>query len=102
MGAHSFVHFRSAREKSAAEAFSDARANALYHYGHNGYTGTIAEKMSFKMLPIVDGKDIEQSAWHYIDTAHPAVDDKYGPAGCIHGKDKDGDEVYCFFGWAAC
>ena len=102
MGAETFIITRSAVEKSAAEAFSDARQDALYEYGHNGYTGTIAEKMAFKMLPLIDGKTITESAWHYIDTAHPSVDNKYGPAGCIEAKNEQGDRVYCFFGWAAC
>lgn len=96
MGAQSFVVFRSRKDKTAHEAFSDARAEALYDYGHRGYTGTIAEKHAIKILPMVEGKTAEQSAWHYLDIDHPDVREKWGPAGCI-----EADNEYVFFGWAS-
>lgn len=37
--------------KSAQEVFNQLRTDAAYESGHGGYTGTIAEKGSFEMLP---------------------------------------------------
>ena len=96
MGAQEFVVSRKKTGQTASEAFSDARAGALYDYGHRGYTGSIAEKAAFKMLPVVEGKTAEESAWHYLDEDHLAIRDKWGPAGCIEAEDK-----YVFFGLAS-
>lgn len=97
MGAQTFIHERTS-EKTAKDAFSAARQEAQYNYGHAGYTGTIAEKHDFIMLPNIDGKTPIQTIEHYLyeDKASP-VDDKWGPAGCI--KTDDG---FMFFGWASC
>jgi len=102
MGAETFVTTRFAFDGiTARQAFKDAQEEARHDYGHRGYTGTVAEKQSFVELPLVDGKDIFESAWHYIRECDPRIDDKWGPAGCVKGKDKDGYDVYCFFGWAS-
>lgn len=94
MGAMSFVIERNG--KSAEQCFKDAREGALYDHGHGGYSGTIAEKNAYTMLPLIDGKNAIDSAWQYIDDCDPRVDDKWGPAGCI--KTDDG---FVFFGWAS-
>jgi hypothetical protein len=47
MGATTFSHFQPGQNPDAA--FSDAVAEALYEYGHNGYTGTIAEKPGYQL-----------------------------------------------------
>lgn len=96
MGAQSFVVSRKKAGQTANEAFSEARSGALYDYGHRGYTGTIAEKNAIKLLPMLEGKTSEQSAWHYLDVDHPDVREKWGPAGCI-----ESDNEYVFFGWAS-
>lgn len=101
MGALSFIHTRFAFDGiTAKQAFKDAQEEARYDHGHNGYTGTVAEKHTFVEMPLVEGKDIFESAWHYIDN-DPRIEDKWGPAGCVKGKDSEGYDVYCFFGWAS-
>jgi len=98
MGAQTFIVYRTKGDLTAKQAFNDAREEAFYNYGHRGYTGTIAEKNSFKMLPVLEGKTAAQSAEEYVYNDHPAVSDKWGPAGCI---DSTEDNKYYFFGWAS-
>lgn len=81
MGANTFL--TEARGSTAQEAFDSAVAAAQYDHGHSGYTGTIAEKSSFK---VVTG-----------DPDPDRFDDKWGPAGCI----ALGDDLFVFFGWAS-
>lgn len=95
MGSATFVHTRTS-EKTAEEAFRAARQEAQYERGHSGYTGTIAEKDSFVMLPTRDDMNLEETIWHYL-RKDARIDDKWGPAGCI--KTDDG---FTFFGWASC
>ena len=95
MGAETFVS--RARGKTAAKAFNAAVDQARYEYGHGGYTGTIAEKDSFTMIPLPEGMGAVEYADHLIDNGDARIDDKWGPAGCI--KVADGD--FLFFGWAS-
>lgn len=46
--------------KTVQEAFTRARDDALYWYGHGGYTGTIAEKDGYVLV----GKLTSQQAGH--------------------------------------
>lgn len=48
MGAYDFSCI--SEGKDAAEAFKSAISQAQYEYGHNGRTGTIAEKSSYVMV----------------------------------------------------
>ena len=82
---------------TAKKAFDDLVYEARYNHGHGGYTGTIAEKNSFVMIPMPDGADAFKYAEQLIDDCDPRVDDKWGDAGCIHFK----DNLYLFFGWAS-
>jgi hypothetical protein len=82
--------------KTAREAFSNAIEEAQYEYGHGGYTGTIAEKDSFKMYT-VNAQFKTQEFWSEVQTIEDKLD-KWGHAGCIK---LDGDAYY-FFGWASC
>jgi len=50
MGAMDFEEYAVA--KTATEAFRQAREDALYEYGHRGYTGSMAEKHSFRQIPV--------------------------------------------------
>ena len=103
MGSQTFFHERFATGKTAEECFKDAQEEARYDHGHSGYTGTVAEKRKFVMMPSVEGKETAwDMAMHYINECDPRVDEKWGPAGCVMGKNSDGYEVYCFFGWASC
>ena len=96
MGSENFTHI--VHGKTAKEAFHNAKEEAYYDHGHAGYTGTIAEKSDFVTIELPEGKTPEQYADELIENSDPRIDDKWGPAGCIHIK---GDE-YLFFGWASC
>lgn len=95
MGASTFEVV--ARGKTAQEAFNSAVSQAQYESGHGGYTGTIAEKRSFTMIPLPQGRDPRDFINELIDKADPRIDDKWGPAGCIDL----GNGRFCFFGWAS-
>ncbi len=96
MGAETFID----REfgDTAKEAFYRAVKRAQYDHGHSGYTGTIAEKRDFVLIPLPAGKDPEEYASELIDASDPRIDDKWGPAGCIPGSKPD---EWIFFGWAS-
>lgn len=83
--------------KSAAKAFDYAVANARYVYGNGGYTGTIAEKDSYRMVQVPEGRDPKDYAMEMLDDEKSWVQDKWGPAGCI----QLGKSEYLFFGWAS-
>jgi len=96
MGAESFTT-ESYHRDNAMIAFRDAVEEALYDYGHRGYTGTIAEKHSFVMMPIIEGLTADQSINKYFEVDDSRIEDKWGPAGCI--QDEEGG--FIFFGWAS-
>ena len=101
MGAESF--YAIAYGKNAGAAFNVAVEDAQYNYGHSGYTGSIAEKDSYKMLSkeVFESEDAaQQFAYHLIEDGDGRIDDKWGPAGCVSFKYKDG-VAYLFFGWAS-
>lgn len=83
--------------ETAAEAFQRATEQAQYDRGHEGYTGTIAEKWSFVMINLPEGVDPEEYADKLINDEDPRIDDKWGPAGCFNL----GDNKFFFFGWAS-
>lgn len=95
MGAETFSHRSTG--KTAKLAFNAARKEALYELGHGGYTGSIAEKDSFVMIPLPEGITPEDYADMLIEKNDPRIDDKWGPAGCIKIKDNE----FLFFGWAS-
>lgn len=95
MGAATF--YTESSGKTANEAFTNAVNNAAYESGHGGYTGTIAEKDSFTLIEIPEGKEPMQYVEDLIDEADERIDDKWGPAGCIQLE----DGLYLFFGWAS-
>jgi hypothetical protein len=95
MGAE--VFYTKSFGKTNQQAFKDAVEDAYYQFGHDGYTGSIAEKDSFVMINLPEGKDPEKYADELIDAEDPRIDDKWGPAGCFYlGKNE-----YFFFGWAS-
>ena len=106
--------------KSADKAFIEAVQSAQYSYGHDGYTGTIAEKGSYQIIesPIDDVEAFIEAVEDYacsqeciIDKKYEVIvkrasdiyDDKWGPALCIPLKEKahNGDPFYLFCGWAS-
>jgi hypothetical protein len=92
MGAQSFIISGHLYGRTIEQCFDDARGDR----SERGYTGTIAEKDTFVMMPPIESKTLEASAWQYIDDEDPRINEKYGPAGCV----QDG-QWYCFFGWAS-
>lgn len=109
MGAEQFT--TKAKGETAKEAFSFACDNAAWEHGHGGYTGTIAEKHEFKMVPVPAGEDpaafVNRVMTEYVpsDAFDGAIqpktpgfwDDKWGPAGCV----QTGPDEFLFFGWAS-
>ena len=90
----------SSKGKTAAEAFSKAVSDAQYESGHGGYSGTIAEKGSFRMTQERASTMKEAMAvvdQHMGDDGSP-FQDKWGDAGCIRVGETD---TYVFFGWAS-
>jgi hypothetical protein len=83
---------------SPQEAFGRAVEEAQYESGHGGYTGTIAEKHSFKMITVPQREDPVQFAEEilYEDDGH-WVQNKWGLAACV----KLTDTKYLFFGVAS-
>lgn len=100
MGAQEF--FISGYGNSAKQAFDACREDALYESGHGGYSGTIAEKHNFVTIDKFETyKEAFEKAQELLDAADHRIDDKWGPAGCIEFKKKDGTQGYLFFGWAS-
>jgi hypothetical protein len=95
MGGNTFTN--RAKGTSAREAFRSAVEDARYENGHGGYTGTIAEKGEFTMIPLPAGVTPDDYADKLIREDDPRINDKWGPAGCIDC----GNGEYLFFGWAS-
>ena len=96
--------------KNAQEAFDRAVDRAHYEVGHKGYSGTIAEKSTFKMFSVPDGMSVGEFVMAVMeeddDHDEPGVcqavrcyQDKWGPACCIFLDDYN---TYEFFGLACC
>ena len=85
MGASDF--WTTSKGKTAAEAFRNARQEAISEECNGGYTGTIAEKHDFKLLHADgDPKAYAQKVVHDAmeggkDPHH--YEDKWGPALCV-------------------
>ena len=96
MGAQVFT--TTAKGSDARNAFIGAVREAQYECGHGGYTGTIAEKDGFTVIPVEEGREPYEYAGELIDECDRRVNDKWGPAGCF----ELGEGRYLFFGWASC
>lgn len=96
MGAEVFTH--GSELEDVREAFRECVDEALYDYGHSGYSGTIAEKGDFVVIDSTphSKKDATNLAWRLIDERDPRIDDKWGPAGAIKLE-----KGWLFFGWAS-
>jgi len=81
------------------EAFKRAVENALYWHGHCGYTGTIAEKDSFILIPVPAEYENKKKEYarKLLDEDDSRINDKWGDAGCIHLE----NSLYYFFGWVS-
>lgn len=89
-----------AQGETVQEAFRAAREQALYDYGHAGYTGTIAEKDGWTVISQtpLPAEDAQALADKLLQEDDPRISDKWGPAGAIP---IDGGG-WLFFGWASC
>lgn len=99
------------------EAFNKAVKDAAYLHGHGGYTGTIAEKDCFTVIPANEHLNTQKRlyACQLIADEDERIDDKWGPAGAInctgtneatryrkrHGLVGTHGDVWLFFGWAS-
>ena len=95
MGATDF--WTVAKGKDAKDAFDEATRRARHENGHGGYTGTIAEKRSFRVLDVPSGKDPKDYAGEIADADSHGYHDKWGPALCV----ELGEGKYLFFGLAS-
>ncbi|RLD64338.1 MAG: hypothetical protein DRJ01_01070 [Bacteroidetes bacterium] len=116
MGSSDFTQVKIGQFKNAQEAFNQAVEVAKHMNGHGGYTGTIAEKTEFQMVPVPKGQDPEDFVEACMNFSEGKFwDDKWGPAGCVevtgkYLKEERGDKykgvrnfhVYWFFGYASC
>lgn len=82
MGAADFSQLVYGKYSDVNEAFREARKAALWEHGHGGYTGSIAEKHSVKLItPPVEYGTTEFNNWvrsQYDGNGLAA--DKWGPA----------------------
>ena len=85
---------------TAEQAFTELVQQAQYDYGHSGYTGTIAEKDSFKMVELPKEKNVYDFIEECLDNEDGFWNDKWGPAACIKEEHRD-EIIYHFFGWAS-
>ncbi len=97
MGACDFLTV--ARGYTAREAFDTAVTDAQYEHGHGGYSGTIAEKLGFRMVDLPADKNARDFAQECNENQDHWTSDKWGDAGCI--KDNHRDGWWVFFGWAS-
>ncbi len=97
MAAETFI--TDASGDTAQAAFTAARKKAQYDHGHAGYTGTIAEKDTFVLIPFPggDAKTAHAFAEALLRSGDKRIDSKWGPAGCLDL----GEGKYVFFGWAS-
>ena len=100
MGAQVFVVESSGED--AKDAFHNAVQEAKWACGHEGYTGTIAEKESFTMIPLPKGVNPHDFADELIDICDHRINDKWGPAGCFELTTRGNERQFLFFGWASC
>ena len=115
MGAQVFVVESSGED--AKDAFHNAVQEAKWACGHEGYTGTIAEKESFTMIPLPKSVNphefagrldiMDPFAWdHLLDevlaVGDDRINDKWGPAGCFELTTRGNERQFLFFGWASC
>ncbi len=85
MGATDFYEEYIGRESPNA-AFDLLREKAAYELGHDGYTGSIAEKDDYIMIECPPRKEPGTYVDELMDAEDSRIDDKWGPAGCIEFK----------------
>ena len=80
------------------EAFGNAKEEAFYEYGHSGYTGTIAEKNSFSIIPCgMTPREVQSKMDACMQDYNHFTQNKWGAAGAI----KLSKNTWLFFGCAS-
>jgi hypothetical protein len=83
VGADPFLQY--AEGPDPATAFRQARRQALHEHGHDGNTGSVAQKDTYTIItdrPLTPG-DAETLARELLACADPRIADKRGPAGAV-------------------
>ncbi|MFC6769704.1 hypothetical protein [Natrinema soli] len=72
--------------KTADDAFENAVKDANHMHDHSGYTGTIAEKTTFTVIPESEhkGRQRRMVARELIEDGDKRIRHKRGPAGAIN------------------
>ncbi|MFI5783546.1 hypothetical protein [Nocardia sp. NPDC051570] len=104
MAAQQFITY--SPNTDIAAAFDAAIDEAQHEYGHDGYTGTIAEKDSYVIIAADPVREpvAEALIEELFDARDPRIEDKVGPAGAIALADPDDPALiagWVFFGWAS-
>jgi len=87
----------SAKGKDAYEAFRVAVREAQFAHRHAKNTGTIADKMDFKMIMCQQNEiAISAAIEAHVRSEESPIKNPFGPAGCIDA----GNGEYIFFGVA--
>lgn len=100
-------------ETDPTKAFREIVEEALYLYGHSGYSGTMAEKGDFVVIDYEAATRAEAEDMAYTiddecvyvprpsERRHPKYSnyatDKWGPAGALRVRDGG----WVFFGWCS-
>ena len=90
--------------KTAKSAFDAAVAKARHDYGHRGYTGTIAEKSTYRVVTPKPGETPLACVQRCADDDDHFSQDKWGDAACVDmGPDEKvpGNRIFMFFGVAS-
>jgi len=120
MGATTFE--TTGKGKTVGEAFQNARDQALWDYGHRGYTGSLAEKDDYVETVLPDGVEVDEFIGALMDGLHmwsvgdeplegkvpdwappnwevlvEVYDSKWGPCVAI----KTAPDEWTFCGWAS-
>lgn len=99
MGASEFTTFQEGTDP--AEAFRLARQQAQFEHGHNGYTGTIAEKYEFVIIE-QEPRPMHQAreeADRYLNRCDRRIADKFAPCGAIRVFELNEDATPLHDGW---
>jgi hypothetical protein len=89
------------KEQTTEALFHVLVRNAKDEHGLSGYTGTIAEKRTFKM--VANAPTDEQGVRAFFETKwqrDPVFSNKWGPANCIRISVSDTHDDVIFFGIA--
>ena len=101
MGAERFDVFQ--KGSDVHSAFKAARDEALYEYGHCGYTGSLGEKTSFEMRNGGQALTFKEAEAFADKDLEENDHDKWGPAWVVPFHPDDSPTVigFLFYGYAS-